>query len=389
MQQSILPQVPANPSQPEAGGQKAVGRKETGGGSSQYESVSRAEQKRLDQKRLDQKRLEQKQADRQRQPDTAGKSPSPEKNREPTETRQAQQSKGETEQKGRVAAAESAESEVSQDALAVGSVPGDSPEGPVTFASLRSLFAPIEPPAPGVPVAGLYPGTLQGLSATGGTVMAPALAANMEATPARESRLTTMLAGTLQGEASPAADRGSLLMTGSLPSPVEAGAQQQARMNLDPGMPLRGYTMSVDTPVGQAEWGDKVMGKLSWLTARNMSMAEIHLTPPDMGPMEVKVRMQNDQATVTVHAANPVVREQLELNSHRLRDMLGEQGLSLAQFDVSDQPGQQSGGESGGAEDGQPSSAGGSALAEHDEGGDGLAAGQLDLSWRGEVDIFA
>ncbi|PSF06183.1 flagellar hook-length control protein FliK [Marinobacter fuscus] len=384
MQQSILPQVPANPSQPEAGGQKSVGRKETGGGASQYESVSRAEQKRLDPKRL-----EQKQADRQRQPDNADKSSAPEKNREPTETRRTQKSNDETGQKSRVAAAESAESDVSQDALAVGSAPGDSPEAPLTFASLQSLFAPVEPSASGAPVAGLYPGSSQGLPVTGGTVRASALAANAETTPAMESRLTTMLASTVQGEASTAADRSSLLMTGSLPSPVEMGAQQQARMNLDPSMPLRGYTMSVDTPVGQAEWGDKVMGKLSWLTARNMSMAEIHLTPPDMGPMEVKVRMQHDQATVTVHAANPVVREQLELNSHRLRDMLGEQGLSLAQFDVSDQPGQQSGGESGGAEDGQPSSAGGSALAEHDGDGDGLATGQLDLTWRGEVDIFA
>ncbi len=108
--------------------------------------------------------------------------------------------------------------------------------------------------------------------------------------------------------------------------------------------------------------------------------------------MEVKVKVHNDQASVTVHAANPVVREQLEQHSHRLRDMLGEQGgLSLGgQFDVSDQGGQQAGGESGEAGEGDGRSSGGSSLASHDADAESLSTGQLDLGWRGgEVDVFA
>ena len=104
--------------------------------------------------------------------------------------------------------------------------------------------------------------------------------------------------------------------------------------------------------------------------------------------MEVRVRVQNDQATVTVHAANPVVRDQLELHSHRLRDMLGEQGLALAQFDVSDnsqnQPGEQ------GAGDGEASSSGsGTTLSAAEVGEADTHVGSLDLSWNGAVDIFA
>jgi flagellar hook-length control protein FliK len=159
-----------------------------------------------------------------------------------------------------------------------------------------------------------------------------------------------------------------------------------ARVQTDPALALRGYTTSVDVPVGQADWGDKVMGKLSWLTARNMSVAEIHLSPADLGPMEVKVRMHNDQASITVHAANPMVRDQLEQNSHRLREMLSEQGVSLERFDVSDQPRQQSG-EQGNAEAGSNGGQGrASELGVQDVI---LAGGQLDLSWRGEVDLFA
>ncbi|MGO3691918.1 flagellar hook-length control protein FliK, partial [Marinobacter sp.] len=145
---------------------------------------------------------------------------------------------------------------------------------------------------------------------------------------------------------------------------------------------------SVDVPVNHAEWGDKLMGKLSWLTAKNLSVAEIHLTPPDMGPMEVRVRVQNDQANITVHAANPVVRDQLELHSHRLRDMLGEQGLALAQFDVSSNSQNQSGEQGTGEGDG--SSSGSDTVLSGAENGDGeVHTGSLDLSWNGAVDIFA
>jgi len=165
-----------------------------------------------------------------------------------------------------------------------------------------------------------------------------------------------------------------------------------ARVQTDPALALRGYTTSVDVPVGQADWGDKVMGKLSWLTARNMSMAEIHLSPADLGPMDVKVRVHNDQASITVHAANPMVRDQLEQHSHRLREMLSEQGVSLERFEVSDQSRQQSGEQANaeaGSHDGQ-GRRGGDGLASEVGAQDViLAGGKLDLSWRGEVDVFA
>ena len=169
-------------------------------------------------------------------------------------------------------------------------------------------------------------------------------------------------------------------------APLHLAAQGAAKLSAETAVPLRAYATSIDVPVGHAEWGDKLVGKLSWLTARNLSVAEIHLTPPDMGPMEVKVRVQNDQANITVHSANPVVRDQLELHSHRLRDMLSEQGMSLAQFDVSDQSGNQTGGHD--ADQGDHAQGGrGPALG---EATDGLVdTGHLDLSWKGEVDIFA
>lgn len=165
---------------------------------------------------------------------------------------------------------------------------------------------------------------------------------------------------------------------------AQANAVNTPKMAPDAPL-LRGYTTSIDVPVSHAEWGDKMAGKLTWLTARNMSVAEIHLTPPDMGPMEVKVQVQQDQASITVHSANPAVRDQLELNSHRLRDMLSEQGLSLEQFDVSDSGRDQS----AGSEAGGNGQSGEGFFADEEPDDSAIGVQSLDLSWKGEVDIFA
>ncbi|MFL1484382.1 flagellar hook-length control protein FliK [Marinobacter sp. LN3S78] len=151
---------------------------------------------------------------------------------------------------------------------------------------------------------------------------------------------------------------------------------------------MRNYSTSVDVPVGADEWGEKVMGKLAWLTASQMSVAEIHVTPPDLGPLEVRVQVQNDQATVTVHTSTPAVREQLELHGHRLRDMLNEQGLSLDGFDVSDSADRDRSEQN---DDGDESanSGPGQGLASGDADTDATEMTELDLSWKGELDVYA
>lgn len=373
MQQTILPQTPAPGTQQDAAGSKAAtSRRNAESGDSRYDQVSRSEQKRLEQKRAEHR--DQAESARARQ----------------DETRNADRK------------AENADSNVTanESSQSAGKPESDQPDDqagdviPLTFANLQSLILPTSAAATsvdgelalnpvqvnsGLPGNPLLAGVLNGKSSS-----APGL------TPA--SQLTDLLAANVTTETVRPADPASLLTSPKFQATLDIAAQQalqQGKLTPEGALPLRGYATTVDVPVGQAEWGDKVMGKLSWLTARNMQVAEIHLTPPDMGPMEVKVRVQNDQATVTVHAANPVVREQLEQHSHRLRDMLGEQGISLSQFDVSDQPGQQASEQGAGSDErsGSGNAAGTLLTGEADE--QGLQSGQVDLAWKGEVDIFA
>jgi flagellar hook-length control protein FliK len=74
-----------------------------------------------------------------------------------------------------------------------------------------------------------------------------------------------------------------------------------------------------------------------WLSSQNLKSAEIQLEPADLGRLEVRVDMTKDQAQVTFASPHAGVRETLEGQMQRLRDLFTEQGMNLADVNVSDQ----------------------------------------------------
>ena len=387
MQQTILSQMPSSGTQQDAVGPKTVeNSRRSDKGESPFERVSRAEQDRLEKRRLEQKRADRKEASGAAQNDSRTQDASPQ-DRAASNKAPAEPSKNNT---GEKAAPGSQSAEETAGTLPQGeSHEQVEPPAPLTFANLQSLMPATgaSANAEGTASVAMMSGGLSGKALganglTGQGTSGGGLISN--------NQFSDLLAANVTTETARPVDPASMLSTPRFQGALDAAQQAvQGKLAGEANIPLRGYSTTVDVPVGQAEWGDKVMGKLSWLTAKNLQVAEIHLTPPDMGPMEVKVRVQNDQAAVTVHAANPVVREQLELHSNRLRDMLAEQGVALSEFDVSDQRGGQADaqGESSGQGDGSRQGAGGLNTAELD--GQEAASGHLDLAWKGEVDIFA
>jgi len=96
--------------------------------------------------------------------------------------------------------------------------------------------------------------------------------------------------------------------------------------------------VSVQTPVGQQpQWGSAVAEKVLWMAAQNLKSAEIHLDPPELGPLMVKVTVSQDQASITFASQQVAVREALDQTAFRLREQFDEQGLDLVNVDVSDQ----------------------------------------------------
>lgn len=141
---------------------------------------------------------------------------------------------------------------------------------------------------------------------------------------------TTMAAATLDKTA-PAADLAK-------PAAVSAAIETLTRLTEAQSPAARAFVVQTGVPVtvGSPQWSQAVGDKVLWLAAQNVSAAEIRLDPPELGPMQVKVSVNQDQASVTFISPHPAVREALDQQLNRLREMFSEQGLNLVNVDVSD-----------------------------------------------------
>lgn len=97
------------------------------------------------------------------------------------------------------------------------------------------------------------------------------------------------------------------------------------------GIPTDKLNGRVGTPAWDRELGQKVV----WMVAGGEQSASLTLNPPDLGPLQVVLNVSNDQATATFTSAQPEVRQALEAAMPRLREMMNEAGIQLANTSVS------------------------------------------------------
>ncbi len=94
----------------------------------------------------------------------------------------------------------------------------------------------------------------------------------------------------------------------------------------------------IAVPLRDAQWQTEFSNRVTWLArAGGNQTAEIRLNPANLGPIEVRVVMKDDQATITFTAQHGMVREAIEASLPRLREMFSGSGLQLANANVSDQ----------------------------------------------------
>ncbi|MFR0688393.1 flagellar hook-length control protein FliK [Enterobacterales bacterium AE_CKDN230030158-1A_HGKHYDSX7] len=87
----------------------------------------------------------------------------------------------------------------------------------------------------------------------------------------------------------------------------------------------------------QNGWTDQVVDRVMWMSSQNLKSAEIQMDPADLGRLEVRIHMSADQTQVNFVSANAGVREALDSQQHRLREMFSQQGMGQLDVNVSDQ----------------------------------------------------
>jgi len=95
--------------------------------------------------------------------------------------------------------------------------------------------------------------------------------------------------------------------------------------------------VSINTPVANQAWADEFSQKIVWVTSQHGQSAELRLNPPQLGPLEVLIKVNGDQATALFTSSHAVVRDAIEQAMPKLREMLADNGIMLGNATVSDQ----------------------------------------------------
>ena len=163
-----------------------------------------------------------------------------------------------------------------------------------------------------------------------------------------------------------------------------AGVQQSNQSNLTPLTNLLSSATSQDVlsqglssgkaadtiqvPPQHPQWGQQVGDRLNWMIGQGLQQADIRLNPPELGSLEIRIKLQGDQASVQFTSPHAAVRDAIDSAMPRLREMLEHSGLNLADVNVSSQSAGQHGEHAG-----------------HMAGGGGQTAAAGDVSGQEEV----
>lgn len=93
-------------------------------------------------------------------------------------------------------------------------------------------------------------------------------------------------------------------------------------------------TLMAPLNLGQNAWETNLGSRLQMMVGQNLQTAEIRLDPPELGALDIKIKITNDVATVNITSAHAQVREALETAIPKLREMFEESGLLLGDVNV-------------------------------------------------------
>jgi len=93
-------------------------------------------------------------------------------------------------------------------------------------------------------------------------------------------------------------------------------------------------TQLVPLNLGQSAWESNLGSRLQMLVGQNIQTAEIRLDPPELGALDIKIKVSNDVANINITSQHAHVRDALESAVPKLREMFEQSGLSLGDVNV-------------------------------------------------------
>ncbi|HTJ96470.1 MAG TPA: flagellar hook-length control protein FliK [Rhodocyclaceae bacterium] len=122
---------------------------------------------------------------------------------------------------------------------------------------------------------------------------------------------------------------------GSFDAALQSAREQTtAHVNNAGNTQITDAARTLQAPLGSTRWQNELGEQVRWMSNQNESKAELVLTPPQLGRIEISLNISGDQASANFVSANPQVREALEGAMDRLREVLAGSGITLGQANV-------------------------------------------------------
>lgn len=144
----------------------------------------------------------------------------------------------------------------------------------------------------------------------------------------------------------------------------------------------------VNTPLHDGRWAQEFSEKVVWLARNDQQMAQLNVNPPQLGPMQITLNLNGDQATAMFASPHAEVRQAISDAMPQLREMLAGAGINLGQANVGSQMPQQNSGTPSQAA-GQNRSEGDTAILRADQEQSLAPLTSNVRGGRGMVDLFA
>lgn len=99
---------------------------------------------------------------------------------------------------------------------------------------------------------------------------------------------------------------------------------------------------AVTAEFGHPDWPAEFGQKITWLATQRIQAAELKLHPAHLGPIEISLQLSdNQQLTAQFFSHHAAVRDVIEANLPRLREIMLENGITLTDASVSADTAQQ------------------------------------------------
>lgn len=145
---------------------------------------------------------------------------------------------------------------------------------------------------------------------------------------------------------------------------------------------------NIDTPLQNPNWGKSFGEGVVWMAKNDQQSAQININPPQLGPLQITLHLNGDQASAVFASPHAEVRQAIQDAMPQLRDMLAASGINLGQADVGSQ-GSTAGREFAAQQGNQNRSGDENAILSPDTQFADKSPGQPILRGRGLVDLFA